>query len=268
MNKVTILGCGTSTGVPILGCKCKVCQSTDLRNKRLRTSVIIETTNQKKKILIDTTPDLRTQLLRENISSIDAAIVTHDHADHVHGIDDLRPYTFNSFMEIHTNNETAENLISKFSYIFQRETVFANKPILGGGIPHLKLSLVTQGHFKIANETFSFLELPHGHTKTLGIIHSNMAYLTDCLEISESHLKILEEAKLELLIIDCLRYAPHSTHLHLDKTLEYVRKISPNMTVLTHLGHEMDYVDLTSQLRKQGIKNVFPAYDGQSFYYS
>lgn len=268
MNKVTILGCGTSTGVPILGCKCKVCQSTDSRNKRLRTSAIIETFPSKKKILIDTTPDLRTQLLSEKINQIDAAIITHDHADHVHGIDDLRPYTFTSSMEVYSSGKTAEELRSKFPYIFQKETVFADRPILGGGIPQLKLSQIANGHTKIMNEEFYFPELPHGHTTTLGVIHSRLAYLTDCFEISESHLKILRGLKLELLVIDCLRYAPHSTHLHLDKTLEYVEMISPQMTVLTHLGHEMDYVDLTSQLRGRGIKNVFPAYDGQCFHYS
>jgi phosphoribosyl 1,2-cyclic phosphate phosphodiesterase len=267
MNKVTILGCGTSTGVPILGCNCKVCQSTDLRNKRLRTSILIESTH-KYKILIDTTPDLRAQLIREKIQMLDAVIITHDHADHVHGMDDLRTYAFKSPLNVYTNRETAQKLSSKFPYIFQREKVFANKTILGGGIPLLNLAEVTLGKNLIGQEYLEFLELPHGHTNTLGIIHSKCAYLTDLNEISDDQLNYLENSCLELLIIDCLRYKPHTTHLHLDKTLKYVEKISPKLTVLTHLGHELDYVDLSYQLRKRGTKNVFPAYDGQCFYYS
>ena len=130
MNKITILGSGTSTGVPILGCKCKVCQSTEPRNKRFRSSAIIELENQKR-ILIDTTPDLRTQLLNNKVDHVDAVIITHDHADHTHGIDDLRPFGFksNKSIPVYTSEPAARSLTRKFPYIFDSDNYFKDKKI-------------------------------------------------------------------------------------------------------------------------------------------
>jgi phosphoribosyl 1,2-cyclic phosphate phosphodiesterase len=269
MNKITILGSGTSTGVPILGCKCKVCQSNELRNKRLRTSALIELSD-KKKILIDASPDLRTQLLNNNVDDVNAVIITHDHADHMHGMDDLRPFGFKSGkpLPVYTDASAAKNLISKFPYIFDRDNYFSKKAVLGGGIPLLDMKVTQAGPEKILDQDFTFFSLPHGHENTLGILHSKMAYLTDCREIPEEALEKLSDAKLELLIIDCLRPAPHSTHLHLDLTLEYVDRIKPKLAVLIHMGHEWDYLDLIDELRKRGVKNTFPGIDGQSFLYS
>jgi phosphoribosyl 1,2-cyclic phosphate phosphodiesterase len=269
MNKITILGSGTSTGVPILGCKCKVCQSTDPRNKRLRTSALIETI-QSKTIIIDTSPDLRSQLLQHKDEKIDGVIITHDHADHTHGMDDLRPFTFKRAkpLEIFTNEATAQQLTQKFAYIFQRQKYFENKAILGGGIPLLDLVTITNEHFPIAGEDFYFYHTPHGHTNSLAMRHGKMAYIVDCQEISAEILTALQKEKLELLIIDCLRYQPHQTHLHLEKTLQYIQAIGPKLAVLTHMAHELDYLELTAQLRQRGINNVFPAIDGQTFHYS
>jgi phosphoribosyl 1,2-cyclic phosphate phosphodiesterase len=267
MNKITILGSGTSTGVPILGCKCAVCKSTDQRNKRLRTSAFIETASGKK-ILIDASPDLRTQLLRHNFDDVDAAIITHDHADHVHGIDDLRPFCFTkeSPIPVYADEYTCRSLSTKFAYIFERHKVFAEKPILGGGIPKLDLNTV-ESEAVIQGEKFLFQSLPHGHARTLGIIHQKMGYIVDCQEVPESAQQVFRDAKLEILIIDCLREKPHQTHLHLDLTLEYIKNIGPKTAVLTHMAHEWDYVDLLTQLERRGIKNVFPAIDGQTFLY-
>jgi phosphoribosyl 1,2-cyclic phosphate phosphodiesterase len=269
MNKITILGCGTSTGVPILGCKCQVCQSTDQRNQRLRSSVFIQSTANQH-ILIDASPDLRTQLLSKRINRLDGAIITHDHADHTHGMDDLRPFGFlqQTTLPIFTDQITANSLRNKFPYIFQRQSYFADKPILGGGIPMLDLVEIDQGINHLLGETFEMFFLPHGHTMTLGIRHQKMAYLVDCQSIPEEVVKKLQAAQLDLLIIDCLRPQPHQTHLHLDLTLKYIHAIAPKKSVLTHMGHEWDYLDLTYQLHSQGIKNVFPATDGQSFLYS
>jgi phosphoribosyl 1,2-cyclic phosphate phosphodiesterase len=266
MNKITILGSGTSTGVPILGCKCRVCQSNDVRNKRLRTSALLETAHAKT-ILIDASPDLRTQLLKAHTTSLDAVIITHDHADHTHGIDDVRPYTFGRTvpLPVYTDQYSLNSLTQKFPYIFQRDTVYAHKPIIGGGIPLLDLHLVQN---KIVDEEFQFFSLPHGHGDSLCFLHSKLGYIIDCREVPELILKTFRDAELEILVIDCLRYTPHQTHLHLDLTLEYIKSINPKLAVLTHMGHEMDYLDLTHQLRKQGIKNVFPGVDGQSFLYS
>jgi phosphoribosyl 1,2-cyclic phosphate phosphodiesterase len=269
MNQVTLLGTGTSTGVPILGCSCSVCQSNDPRNKRLRTSAIIQT-SQDKKILIDASPDLRTQLLRQQVHDLDGIIITHDHADHTHGMDDLRPFGYkkNASLPVFTTTETAQDLVQKFPYIFQSELVFQGKPILGGGIPKLHLEAVVSGKNSILEEEFEFFSLPHGHGETLGINHRKMAYLTDCREIPTATLETLRNKKLEILLIDCLRYAPHSTHLHLDLSLEYIEKINPARAVLIHLGHEIEYREILTRLRTRGIENVTPSYDGMSFYYS
>jgi len=269
MNKITILGSGTSTGVPILGCKCQVCQSNELRNKRLRTSALIELSSGKK-ILIDASPDLRTQLLANHIDQVDGVIITHDHADHTHGMDDLRPFGFKSgkALPVYTDALSAIGLTKKFPYIFDRQSYFAKKDVLGGGIPLLDLNTIQAGAEKIFDQDFSFFSLPHGHENTLGVLHSKMAYLTDCREIPEDALQILSDAKLELLIIDCLRPLPHQTHLHLDLTLKYIDRIKPKLAILTHMGHEWDYLDLIDELRKRAVKNTFPAIDGQSFLYS
>ncbi|HXH30480.1 MAG TPA: MBL fold metallo-hydrolase [Bacteriovoracaceae bacterium] len=268
MNRITILGSGTSTGVPILGCKCKVCQSTEIRNKRFRTSAVIELHN-KKNLLIDASPDLRTQLLRSDFDSIDGVILTHNHADHTHGIDDLRAFSFlHGPLPVFADSFTGESLKTLFPYIFDTEKYFGDKPILGGGIPQLHHQLVSPGKSEIFDNVFELFHLPHGHAKTLGILHQKMAYVVDCKEIPPEFLGRLKAAQLELLIIDCLRPEPHQTHLHFDLTLEYIKEISPRLAILTHMGHEWDYLDLLQQLRLRGVKNVLPAIDGQSFLYS
>ena len=201
---------------------------------------------------------------------VDAAIITHDHADHVYGMDDLRPFCFkrDNPIPIYTDEYTAQSLRTKFSYIFDRHNHYAGKPILGGGIPVLDLALLNSSDTLIEGSLFSFSSLPHGHAKTLAIIHQKMGYITDCKEVPDEVLSKFRDAKLEILIIDCLREKPHDTHLHLDLTLEYIEKIRPDKAALTHMGHEWDYVDLLAQLQGRGIKNVFPAVDGQSFLYS
>ena len=269
MNKITIIGSGTSTGVPILGCKCSVCQSNDLRNKRFRTSAVIEVKSGKR-ILIDASPDRRTQLLSNKIERVDSVIITHDHADHTHGVDDLRPFGFlnGSSLPVFTDSVTALSLTKKFTYIFDRQDYFKDKPILGGGIPLLDLKNVSQGIWTIEGESFEFYSLPHGYENTLGVRHNKMAYLVDCREIPSPSLERLSDAKLDLLIIDCLRPLPHQTHLHFEKTLEYIEKIRPRLAVLTHMGHEWDYIKLSEELIRRNVKNTIPALDGQSFLYS
>lgn len=269
MNKIIILGSGTSTGIPILGCSCEVCQSRDTRNKRLRTSALIQSSHGKN-ILIDATPDLRTQLLLNKISSIDATIITHDHADHTHGMDDLRPFTFKTpnDLPVYCDETTAELLRQKFSYIFDREKVFADKAILGGGIPLMRLHPIKNGIHTVAQMDLEFFSLPHGHGETMCLRHEKMAYIVDCKNIPEETLKKLRDAQLDLLIIDCLRPLPHQTHLHFDLTLEYIKAIGPKLAVLTHMGHEWEHLDLIRRLKTRGCKNILPAIDGQVFCYS
>lgn len=269
MNKITILGCGTSTGVPILGCKCQVCQSNEKRNKRFRTSALIELPD-KKRLLIDASPDLRTQILNARIDSLDAVIITHDHADHTHGVDDLRPFGFKAGkpLPVYTDAHCAQSLKGKFPYIFDRDIFFKDKAILGGGIPLLDLEIIEEGPSKILNQDFEFFFLPHGHIQTTGIRHGKMAYLIDCESLPEGVLHRLSQIELDLLIIDCLRPKPHQTHLHFEKTMKYIEIINPQTALLTHLGHEWDYLSLIENLKRHGVRNTFPAIDGASFYYS
>lgn len=226
--------------------------------------------SNQKNILIDASPDLRTQLLNNKISELDAVIITHDHADHTHGMDDIRPFGFKTgkSIPVYTDESAARDLQRKFPYIFDRDKYFENKAILGGGIPMVDLKVTAEGPEEILGHHFEFLSLPHGHENTLGIIHQRLGYIVDCREIPEASLKKLSDAKLEILVIDCLRPAPHTTHLHLDLTLEYIARINPKKAILTHMGHEWDYLDLINQLEKRGVKNTFPAMDGQSFLYS
>ena len=230
---------------------------------------MIESSTQKH-ILIDASPDLRTQLLRSNVETLDAIIITHDHADHTHGMDDLRPFGFkkNVALPVYTDASAAKDLRRKFPYIFDRDNYFADKAVLGGGIPLLDLQVTAAGPETIVGDKFEFFSLPHGHENTLGILHQKMAYLVDCRQIPDPTLERLRDAKLELLIIDCLRPQPHQTHLHLDLTLEYIERIKPKMAILTHMGHEWDYLNLIHELKVRGVKNTFPAIDGQSFLYS
>lgn len=269
MNKITILGSGTSTGVPILGCNCQVCQSNDVRNKRLRTSALLQFPSEKN-LLIDASPDLRTQLLNKKIEQVHGVIITHDHADHTHGMDDLRPYGFKlgASLPVYTDKKTAHDLTRKFSYIFDRQTYFADKEVLGGGIPQLDMHVIHEGPQQILGEEIEFFSLPHGHDNTLAICHKKMAYITDCREIPAAVVEKLRDTKLEILLIDCLRPAPHQTHLHLELTLKYISQIKPALAVLIHMGHEWDYLALMEEIRKRGVKNTFPAIDGTEFLYS
>lgn len=266
LNQIIVLGCGTSTGVPTLGCDCKVCASTDMKNKRFRSSILMQTSTQKN-IIIDTTPDMRSQLLKNKIRSIDAAIITHEHADHTHGIDDLRPLCFyhNSQIPVYTNEVCATLLRDKFPYIFQRETFFKDKKILGGGIPKLELKVVARTQ-EIEGIKFTFFELPHGHTKTLAVISEKFAYIVDCATIPKNVVSFLKEQKLDLLIIDCLRTKVHDTHLNLEKSLNYIKEIRPKKAGLTHMSHEFDYHQLARELKElPELKDIdiFPLYDEQ-----
>lgn len=224
----------------------------------------------KKRLLVDASPDLRTQLLNSKINSLDAVLITHDHADHTHGVDDLRPFGFmrESPLPVYTDPHCAQSLRGKFPYIFDRENFFKDKAILGGGIPLLNLEEIQEGAGKILDQEVEFFFLPHGHIQTTGIRHGKMAYLVDCESIPEAVLKCLNQSKLDLLIIDCLRPKPHQTHLHFEQTIKYIKMINPKTAILTHLGHEWDYLNLIDNLKQHGINNTFPATDGASFYYS
>lgn len=252
-SKLTILGCGPSTGVPYLKCECKVCRSKDPKNNRLRTSAWIETGGLS--ILLDTSPDLRLQALRERIFRVDAVLFTHPHADHTHGIDDLRNYNYlqKNSIPVYGNAWTCEELQQKFPYIF--------KPALkleGGGIPKIQLNQIdsTSQNLDILGIPVVPISVEHGSKECLGYRIDSVAYVTDCSYIPAKSLSRLKD--LSVLVLDCLRLAPHDTHLNLEQAIGIVEEIRPKRTFLTHLGHDFDYKRYSKKLPK----GVFLAYDG------
>ncbi len=263
-NKITILGSGTSTGIPMLGCHCEVCSSSNPKNKRLRTSIHIRT--PRSSFLIDTGPDLREQLLRNKIEDIDFAIITHDHADHTHGIDDLRPLCFGPPVKeipIYTYKACLDALTHKFPYIFQADKIFSKeRPPLGGGIPRLKLFEISAPSKEVIHgEEFEFLLLDHGYANALGFIHEKMAYIIDCHELSVSQLEKLKERELDLLIIDCVTDGEHKTHLNVEKAFKYIKEISPKRAGLIHMNHALEHEELENRAKANFEYPVFPLYD-------
>lgn len=249
--KVIILGCGTSTGVPIIGCRCSTCTSPNPKNKRMRTSVFVQTHG--KNILIDTATDLRFQALAHNITRIDAVLYTHSHADHTHGIDELRTYNFVNKMVIpcYASPQMVSNIKSNFKYIFDGSYA-------SGGKPQLEINPIT-GDFDFYGIRIIPIEIYHAEWLIFGYRIGKMAYLTDCSKIPEESLTKLKG--LDLLIIDALRYTPHVAHFSVGQAIEATNRIKPNLAVLTHMGHELEYEELSRRLPE----NIIPAYDGMEF---
>ena len=252
MVHLTVLGCGTSTGVPLLRCRCSVCTSPNPKNQRLRASVWVET--QGKSFLIDTSTDLRQQALRADIERVDAVLYTHPHADHVHGIDELRSFNFlqKQRIPVFGNAWTARELRSKFDYIFQPG------PQEGGGIPQLDLTELPDSPemIDVLGVAVQLIPVKHGTQDCLGFRFDSVAYVTDCSYIPDTSLERLQG--LSVLVLDCLRLTPHGTHLNLEQALAVIEKVRPERTYLTHLGHDFDYAESHPRLPK----GVSLAYDG------
>ena len=288
VNKLIVLGSGTSTGIPVLGCHCSTCTHDDPKNKRLRSSIFLKTA-QGQHLLVDSGPDLRTQLLREKIERVDGLILTHFHADHCYGIDDLRPLSFAQQkaerpegIPVYADPDNAKIINEKFFYLFKNGPKF-NRPWAPGVarlyLEELPLSALEREEkkcagdedktqsFDIYDDTFEFFLNPHGAIKTLSFIHGKMAYIIDCHEIAPPLLARLREDPPDLLIIDCVRIHPHNSHLHLSKTLEYVQDILPKRCGLIHLGHDFEHNEFSKQLQKNFSGRVFPLYDGQVLSY-
>lgn len=229
--KLTFLGTGTSTGVPSIGCECETCLSNDSKDKRLRVSILIE--HGGKRILVDTSIDFRQQALRAKINFLDAVLITHCHVDHVFGLDDIRPLNFrHGAMPIFANEIAWKDLRRIFQYIFQ-PTHF------GGGLPQLvPHTVVHNAPFMIGNEIeITPLEVIHGKLPVIAYRFNDFAYATDLNFISDETIEGLQG--LDVLVLDCVRHKPHSTHLGLNEALEYVEKIKPKRAFLTHLNHDI-----------------------------
>ncbi len=248
----TVLGCGTSAGVPFIQCTCRVCRSKDPKNKRLRASVWVK--SPRSSVVIDTSSDFRQQALREKIQRIDAVLYTHPHSDHISGIDELRSFNFiqKERIPVYGHAWTRDELLKRYSYIFEPHS------FEGGGIPLLDIHLIEREttHIQVGDLGFTPLWFKHGSKDCLGYRLGDVAYVTDVSKLPETSMEKLQ--CLSVLILDCVRMAPHDTHLNLEGALEIVKELRPKRTFLTHMNHEFDYKTWKSKLPR----GVALAYDG------
>jgi phosphoribosyl 1,2-cyclic phosphate phosphodiesterase len=249
--KLTVLGSGTSMGVPTLGCDCKVCTSEDPRDNRLRPSVAVEYDGRT--VLIDTTPDFRQQALRMRMRRIDAILYTHAHADHIMGLDDVRPLNLKqrSAIPIYGSEDTLENIHRAFRYVFDNEAPES-------AIPKLTLNIVTDDGVELFGLRFKPLPVEHGRSMAYGYKFGQVAYLTDHSLIPEKSLEQLYG--LDVLFLDALRHKPHPTHSTVQQSLNYVQQLSPKRAYFTHISHDLSHARTEEMLPP----NVRLAYDGMA----
>ncbi|HME12380.1 MAG TPA: bifunctional riboflavin kinase/FAD synthetase [Candidatus Acidoferrum sp.] len=250
--KITVLGSGTSMGVPTLSCHCRVCSSKDPHDNRLRPSLLLSRNGQN--VVIDTTPDFRQQALRAGIDRLDAIVLTHGHADHILGFDDIRPYNIRqkSALPVYGNEETFTVLRRAFSYVFD------SRPTLST-IPSVKLRVI-DGPFELLGVPFIPVPLIHGNIEVLGFRFGNAAYLTDFSAVPASSMALLEG--LDELVVDALRDVPHPMHQTVEQALAVVQKLKPRRAWFTHIAHDLAHAETNGRLRKLGFPNVHLAYDG------
>ncbi|RRA97095.1 MBL fold metallo-hydrolase [Paenimyroides viscosum] len=248
--KIYFLGTGTSQGIPVIGNKHPVCLSTNLKDKRLRSSILIEWKGSK--ILIDCGPDFRQQMLRIDNDSLDAILFTHEHADHTAGLDDIRPYCFmeSKAMPVFAQNRVVESLKRRFDYIFETTNRYP-------GAPSIEIhEIEAYSDFTVDNKTIKPLLVNHGSLPILGYRFKDFAYLTDVKTLNEATYEQLHN--LDVLVINALRIQEHPTHNNLDEALEHIRKIKPKKAYLTHIGFQLGFHD---EIQATLPENVFLAYD-------
>ena len=253
--QITMLGVGSSAGTPVVGCQCSTCISDNPRNKRTRCSSLV-TLDTGENILIDTGPDLRNQSLRENISRVDAVLYTHTHADHLHGIDDLRAFCQIQRVQIplYAKDDAVEHIKSKFGYTLREASNFWDLPVL-------RISSISAA-FSLLGQKVTPIPVYHGRANIYGYRIGNMAYLTDVSEIPESSFSLLEN--LDIVMIDCLREAAHPTHINIEQSLNYISRINAKQSYMIHMTHELEYASLSARLPV----NVAVGYDGLQLSFS
>src|ERR1044072_7000735 len=231
--KLTFLGTGTSTGVPSIACDCETCISDDQRDKRLRVSVLVEHAGQT--IIVDTSSDFRQQALSHRIRHLDAVLITHCHADHIFGLDDIRPLNFrHGALGLYANERAWKDIRRIFQYVFEPSH-------FGGGLPQIVPHTVMDGApFCLGRDLeVTPLEVIHGRLPVIAYRCNDFAYATDLSEIPPATIEGLRELK--VLVLDCLRIRPHQPHLWLEKAREYIEQIKPQRTYLTHITHEIKH---------------------------
>ncbi len=248
--KLTFLGTGTSSGIPIIGCVCSVCLSKNQKDKRQRCATLLQIDDQN--ILIDGGPDIRNQLIKERIQYLDGVIITHSHFDHVFGLDDLRPFTFNSNIPLYAEECSMKDIKKIFPYIFDQTNLQ-----IGGGLTQFTDILVEPyKEFDIDGTTILPLAVMHGRLPILGYKIGNLAYLTDVKTLPEQTIQAIKGV--DTLVLNCLRLRPHPTHLNLEEALAYIEQIQPKHTYFIHMDH-----DISTKTWEQLLpSHITLAYDG------
>ncbi len=245
--KIRFLGTGTSTGNPEIGCRCEVCTSSDRRDRRMRASLLLQT--QGKNILIDCGPDFRWQILHTGITKIDAVLITHEHYDHVGGIDDLRPFCKFGDVDIYAEKYVSDAIQTRIPYAF-----YENKY---PGVPNLEMHPLDINPFHIDGIEVTPVRIYHAKLPIFGYRIGNFAYLTDVKSIPDSEIDKLKD--LEVLVIDALRPQAHISHLTTEESFDYIKKIKPKKAYLIHMSH---HFGLHAEMEKKMPENVFISYDG------
>jgi phosphoribosyl 1,2-cyclic phosphate phosphodiesterase len=247
--KITFLGTGTSQGVPVIGCKCEVCQSLDYRDKRLRVSVLIETKNTT--LVIDTGPDFRQQMLRERASRLDAILLTHSHKDHIAGLDDVRAFNFlqEKGMPIFGTHDTLEQVKKEFYYAFEEKRY--------PGTPELTLHEIDTDAFDVNGIKITPLPVMHMRMPVLGFRVGDFSYITDANYISDDTLKKIQGTK--ILVLNALQREKHLSHFNLTEALEQAKNIGAQQTYFTHVSHKMG---LHQSVSSELPETISFAYDG------
>jgi phosphoribosyl 1,2-cyclic phosphate phosphodiesterase len=248
--KVTFLGTGTSQGVPVIACNCEVCQSVSKKDKRLRTSLLVETAD--KTIVIDSGPDFRYQLLRENVKDLDAVLFTHEHKDHIAGLDDIRPFNYllHKVIDVYATERVQTALKREFAYIFA-ETKYH-------GLPQINLHKVLNGeNFKIGATTIVPFEVMHHLLPITGYRIGDFTYITDAKTISDESLEKIKGSK--FLVLNALQKTSHISHFTLSEAISFAEKVGAETTYLTHISHNLGLQD---EVEKDLPANIKLAYDG------
>ena len=248
--KITLLGTGTSQGVPVITCNCEVCLSSNPKDNRLRSSVMIQVDGLN--IVIDTGPDFRQQMLREKVMKVDSILFTHHHKDHVAGMDDIRAFNYKSKsdMPLYCSKSTSDALKLEFPYIFSG----FNYP----GVPKVVINIIENEPFNIIETVITPIKVLHYKLPVLGFRIKNFVYLTDVSEISEKEKEKMKGA--DLIILDALRKEAHLSHFNLEQALALLEELAPKQALLTHISH---FMGLNDNINKELPDNINLAYDGQ-----
>lgn len=247
--KITFLGTGTSQGVPLIACECEVCKSQDLRDKRLRCSILVE--SKGKTIVVDTGPDFRQQMLRENVKRIDAVLFTHEHKDHIAGLDDIRAFNFilKKRMQVFASQRVQDAIKREFAYIFA--------DFKYPGIPEIDLITIENTNFQVEDVAVIPIQVMHYKLPVFGFRFGDFVYITDANLIAPEEKEKIKGCK--VLVINALRRQAHISHFTLAEALELIEELKPEKAYLTHISHQLGkHQDVANELPA----NVFQAYDG------